>query len=131
MNGPIPVVAAVILRGDAVLVTRRKRGGHLAGMWEFPGGKVEAGEEPKAALRREIREELGCGISVLGRMCRVTYRYPGRWVRLDFYRCRVREGEPHGVEGQQLRWVPREGLSRLPFPPADRKVLALLVGGNG
>ena len=127
MTGPVPVVAAVILRGDRILVTRRPRTGHLAGMWEFPGGKIERGETPAQALRREIREELGCVISVGKRMCRVTYRYPGKRVRLDFYRCRVRSGEPHGAEGQRLRWVARAALSRLPFPPADRKVLALLA----
>ena len=117
----------MILRGDKVLVTQRPRTGHLAGMWEFPGGKVERGETPAQALRREIREELGCSVSVGRRLCRVTYRYPRKWVRLDFHRCRILKGEPHGAEGQRLRWVPRGTLRRLPFPPADRKVLALLA----
>lgn len=128
MKGPLPVVAAVILRGDRVLVTRRPRTGHLAGMWEFPGGKVERGETPAQALHREIREELGCSVSVGRRLCRVTYRYPRKRVRLDFHRCRILKGEPRGAEGQRIRWVPRASLSRLAFPPADRQVLALLTG---
>ena len=119
----IQVVAAVILRGDEVLVTRRPRGGHMAGKWEFPGGKIEKGETPRAALRREILEELGCRVSVGRRICRVCYRYPGKSVRLDFFRCRVLEGEPKGVEGQRVRWVKRADLRKLDFPPADREIL--------
>ena len=124
--GPIPVVAAVIVRNGKVLVTRRPRGGHMAGKWEFPGGKVEAGETAPAALRREIREELGCRIAVGRRLCRVSYRYPGKWVRLDFHRCRITAREPRGQEGQKVRWVPLSGLRKLAFPPADRGILALL-----
>lgn len=122
----IPVVAAVILRGDEVLVTRRPRGGHLAGKWEFPGGKVEKGEEPAAALRREVLEELGCRVRVGRRLLRVGYRYPEKAVRLDFFRCRVVAGEPHGREGQRVKWVRRSGLANLDFPPADRRIVSLL-----
>lgn len=124
----IPVVAAVILRGDLVLVTRRPRGGHMAGKWEFPGGKIEEGEKPAEALRREIREELGCRVRVGRRILRVCYRYPGKSVRLDFFSCRVVSGEPHGREGQRVRWVRRSGLGRLDFPPADQRILSMLAG---
>ena len=119
----ILVVAAVILRKDEVLVTRRPRGGHMAGKWEFPGGKIEKGETPREALRREIREELGCRIAVGRRILRVNYRYPGKFVRLDFFRCGILEGEPHGREGQRVRWVKRPDLRKLDFPPADREIL--------
>ena len=122
----IPVVAAVIVREDEVLVTRRPRGGHMAGKWEFPGGKIEKGETPQAALRREILEELGCRVSVGRRLCRVNYRYPSKSVRLDFFRCRILAGEPRGVEGQRVRWVKRADLRKLDFPPADRGILSLL-----
>ena len=128
MNRPIPVVAAVILRRGRVLVTRRPRGGHLAGMWAFPGGKIEPGETAREALRREIREELGCRVAVGRRICRVTYRYPTKRVRLDFHRCRIVAGRAKGVEGQKLRWASNSQLKRLAFPPADREVLALLTG---
>jgi len=131
LKKPIPVVAAVILRGDQVLVTRRKRGGHLAGMWEFPGGKIEKGESGPEALRREILEELGCRVSVGRRMCRVSYRYPGKWVRLDFFRCRMIAGEPKGLEGQRISWMPRDRLGELSFPPADRRILGILCPGRG
>ncbi len=125
---PIPVVAAVILREGKVLVTQRKRGGHLAGMWEFPGGKIEKGEEGRAALRREILEELGCRIVVGRRMCRVSYRYPGKSVRLDFYRCRLllKGGKPRSMEGQKVRWIGCRLLGKLDFPPADKRILELL-----
>ena len=128
---PIPVVAAVLLRGDEVLVTRRKRGGHLAGKWEFPGGKIEKGERPQAALRREILEELGCRIAVGKRMCRVSYQYAEKSVRLDFYRCRLVQGKPQSMEGQKVRWIRKDSLGSLAFPPADRKILALLQVGKG
>ena len=119
----IQVVAAVILRGEEVLVTRRPRGGHMAGKWEFPGGKIEEGETPQEALRREIREELGCRVIVGRRILRVAYRYPGKQVRLDFHACRILDGEPRGIEGQRVRWVRRSELRKLDFPPADREIL--------
>lgn len=130
MRRAIPVVAAVILRGGRVLVTRRKRGGHLAGLWEFPGGKIERGETPPQALRREIREELGCAVAVGRRLRRVLYSDPVKRVRLDFHRCTLRSGRPRGLEGQEVRWVPLTGLGRLRFPPADTRIVAMLSDGE-
>ncbi len=123
---PIVVTAAVIERDGRFLVTRRPEGTHLAGHWEFPGGKCEAGETPEACLRRELREELDVEATVGAEMFRTAYDYPGRRLDLRFFACVV-EGPPRPMQGQQMRWVPRRGLARLRFPPADAAFIALLT----
>lgn len=124
----IAVVAAVIEADGAFLVTRRPAGVHLEGMWEFPGGKIDPGETHAQALRREIREELGADVQVHGLLFQTTHQYPDRSVALYFYRCTL-AGEPSGVLGQQMRWVPARELRSLPFPPADEELIARLADG--
>ena len=122
---PITVVAAVIEQDDAFLLTLRPAGTHLAGHWEFPGGKVHAGETHVEALRREMLEELDAAADVGGLVHTVTHAYPEKTVELFFYRCVLR-GIPTPMLGQQMRWVPRAELSTLPFPEADRDLIAVL-----
>jgi 8-oxo-dGTP diphosphatase len=122
---PIVVVAAIIERDDAFLLTLRPDGTHLAGHWEFPGGKVDAHENHAEALRREVFEELDAVVDVGELAHTVTHDYPGKTVQLFFYRCALR-GEPKPMMGQQMRWVHRRELTRLPFPEADRELISLL-----
>ncbi|MGH9221430.1 MAG: (deoxy)nucleoside triphosphate pyrophosphohydrolase [Vicinamibacterales bacterium] len=122
---PITVVAAIIERDDAFLLTLRPDGTHLAGHWEFPGGKVDAHEDHAEALRREVFEELDAVVDVGELAHTVTHDYPEKTVQLFFYRCALR-GEPKPMMGQQMRWVHRRELSHLPFPEADRELISLL-----
>jgi len=122
---PIIVVAAIIEQDDAFLLTLRPDGTHLAGHWEFPGGKVDAHENHAEALRREVFEELDAVVDVGELAHTVTHDYPGKTVQLFFYRCALR-GEPKPMMGQQMRWVRRRELAQLPFPEADRELISLL-----
>ena len=123
----IVVTAAVIERDGAYLVTRRPPGVHLAGMWEFPGGKCDGAESLEACLTREIREELGCEIDVGGELFATVHAYAERLVELHFFACTL-HGQPTPVLGQEVRWVARTALSTLEFPPADDELIALLSG---
>jgi len=129
------VAAAVVIEGERVLLTQRKAGTHLAGAWEFPGGKVRAGEDPRHALVRELREELGIDTGV-GDVMEVTFhRYPERSVLLLFYEARraPRSPEPRALDVAAFRWARADELDEASFPPADvailRKVRARLAAG--
>jgi 8-oxo-dGTP diphosphatase len=124
---PIAVVAAVIEKAGAFLVTRRPHGTHLEGLWEFPGGKVDPTETHAEALRRELHEELDIVATVGPLVHAVTHAYPDKVVALYFYQCTV-QGEPVPMIGQAMRWVPRRELAALPFPAADRALIAQLIG---
>ena len=126
----IEVVAAVIRRDGRILITQRLDDVHLAGLWEFPGGKVEAGESLEAALRREIQEELGIGIVVVDEFHTVEHDYPGKSVRLHFFNCVIEQGEPVSLGVADLRWVLPAELSQFEFPPADGELIEQLRGGN-
>ena len=121
----VVVAAAVIERDDRFLLTRRQQGVHLEGYWEFPGGKCEPGETHEACLVRELREELGVEATVGNELLMTTYTYADRWVELHFLRCIVGD-TPAPQLGQEMRWVPREELATLPFPPADTELIRLL-----
>ena len=124
---PIAVVAAVIERDDAFLLTLRPEGTHLAGHWEFPGGKVHDSETHAEALRREIFEELDA-VAIVGELVHtVTHAYPEKTVQLFFYKCDL-DGEAKPMMGQQMRWIARSELSALPFPEADRDLISQLIG---
>lgn len=122
---PIVVVAAIIERDGRFLVTLRPEGTHLAGHWEFPGGKVHESETHVEALRREVFEELDCVVDVGELAHSVTHAYPEKTVQLFFYRCAL-DGEPKPIIGQQMQWVGKGELSQLPFPEADRDLIKLL-----
>ena len=122
----IVVTAAVVQRGLTFLVTRRLRGTHLEGLWEFPGGKCEAGESHEACLRREIREELGCDVVVGAKLLEVAHDYSDRVIELHFFDCAL-QGEPRPLLGQEIRWAAGAELPGLDFPPADAELIRLLA----
>jgi len=123
----VEVVAALIQddRGR-YLITRRHGGSHLAGMWEFPGGKREPGESLEDAMRRELAEELSAAFSVGEKVETVRWEYPERTVVIHFYRCRLESGTIEPRESQSMEWVRPERLKELEFPPADRELIARL-----
>jgi len=122
----IVVTAAVIERDGRFLVTRRQAGVHLAGQWEFPGGKCLAGESLEVCMARELREELDVEASVGEEMLSTTHEYPERRVELHFLQCSL-SGEPSPQQGQEMRWVGREELGALQFPPADAELIRMLT----
>ena len=122
----IEVVAAVIRRDGKILITQRLDDVHLARLWEFPGGKVEAGESLGEALRREIEEELGIGIAVGDEFYTVEHDYPGKSVRLHFFNCVIENGEPVSIGVADLRWVLPSELPQFEFPPADAELIEKL-----
>lgn len=124
----IVVAAAVVERDGAFLVTRRLKGTHLEGFWEFPGGKCEPGESHHACLEREMREELDTGVRVGGEIFTVLHEYPERTVELHFFGCEL-TADPRPLIGQDMRWVPRSELRALQFPPADAELLHRLIDG--
>jgi mutator protein MutT len=121
----IVVTAAVIERDGALLVTRRQAGVHLEGYWEFPGGKCDPGEALDACLARELREELDVEARVGDEVFTTTHAYPERAVELHFFRCEL-VGEPRPQQGQEMRWVRRDELHALEFPPADEELIRVL-----
>jgi 8-oxo-dGTP diphosphatase len=119
------VAAGVIVDGAGrVLLARRPDGAHQGGLWEFPGGKAEPGESIGEALRRELAEELGLEVLAHRPLIRVRHAYADREVVLDVHCVTEWRGDPVGLEGQPLVWVPPEELGRWPMPPADRPVVA-------
>ncbi|HSM91962.1 MAG TPA: (deoxy)nucleoside triphosphate pyrophosphohydrolase [Anaeromyxobacteraceae bacterium] len=122
------VVAAVVGRGGSILVTRRLDGAERGGQWEFPGGKVEAGESEPAALAREIREELACDVVVGSLLTRHVHRYPDLEVELAFYACTLAAGaEPRPIGVAAMEWAERGSLGRYDFCEADLPVLPLIA----
>ncbi|WP_430397727.1 (deoxy)nucleoside triphosphate pyrophosphohydrolase [Ferrovibrio sp.] len=123
------VVAVALVDADGrVLLTQRPPGKKLAGMWEFPGGKVESNETPEAALLRELREELGLDISAacLAPFAFASHSYDDFHLLMPLYVCRRWAGQPEGREGQALKWVRPVKMSELPMPPADVPLVAML-----
>ena len=125
MADAVHVVAAVVERDGRYLITRRLEGTHLAGLWEFPGGKLLPGERPEDALRRELKEELGVEAVVGEPIQTVDWTYPEKSVRLLFFRCAL-AGEPAPLEGQEMRWVAAADLLSHTFPDADATLIARL-----
>jgi 8-oxo-dGTP diphosphatase len=122
----IVVVAAVIEQDGRFLVTRRLEGTHLAGLWEFPGGKIARGETHGEALMRELREELDVDAEVAEQIFEIEHAYDDRSIALHFYRCTLR-GTPRPLLGQEMQWIPRAALDARDFPPADAELIRLLT----
>ncbi|MGN6205003.1 (deoxy)nucleoside triphosphate pyrophosphohydrolase [Humibacter sp.] len=130
MTTVIPVVAAVITRGDLVLACRRNAEREAGGLWEFPGGKVEAGESPQDALVREIREELGVGIRVGALLHRGATPMNGRIVKLSCYWATLTDAAPSAsTDHDGIQWFRRDELHEVDWPEPDRAAVALLAGG--
>lgn len=123
------VAVALIDRDGRVLLAERPAGKHLAGTWEFPGGKVEAGETPEAALIRELHEELGIETeaSCLAPATFASHAYEHFHLVLMLYVCRKWQGTPHGHDGQRLRWERVNDLFSIDMPPADRPLIGTLA----
>lgn len=125
----LEVVAAVVERDGRYLVTQRSPGRHLAGLWEFPGGKRKPGENLEDALRRELVEELGVEARVGERLLIVPWSYPETRVVLHFFRCDIGDQPVLSREGQAIRWVTPDELATLPLPPADAPLVGCLGAG--
>lgn len=119
MSTVVRVVAAVIVRNGHVLAAKRGPQMSLASLWEFPGGKTESSESPQAALRREIREELGCVIRVGRHINTTSHRYDFGIVVLSAFYAEIESGEPEPLEHSELMWCRPGRLSTLNWAPAD------------
>ena len=123
------VAACVLLDGEGrILIAKRPEGRSLAGLWEFPGGKVEPGESPEHALIRELAEELGIGIAAadLAPLTFASHDYPDFHLLMPLFHCRRWRGEVAPHEGQELLWVKPAELVSYAMPPADEPLKALL-----
>ena len=132
MTPPLQVVAAVIERGGKILIAQRKRAGKHPLKWEFPGGKVEPGEAPLAALARELREELGIRAQIGEQLDSYQVGYPGvRPIHLFFFRVTRWKGEPRNLDFEQIVWERRERLADYDFLEGDAAFLRKLVTAEG
>jgi 8-oxo-dGTP diphosphatase len=126
-SGVIDVVCGVVRAEDGrVFACRRAPGQSQAGLWELPGGKIEDGESPEAALRRELDEELGIDVEVGPPLASVDHDYGEFSIRLAAHPCRIVSGRPSPREHAELRWLSSGELSSLDWAPADRKLLAAM-----
>jgi len=125
MTDPVPVCCALIEANGRVLVAKRPANKHLAGMWEFPGGKVEPTESPKAALVREIKEELGCEIEITDSLPAVVHSYPRAVIRLSPFLAKVCAGSPapHPHEHVAIKWLTPAELAKAELAPADMPII--------
>jgi 8-oxo-dGTP diphosphatase len=121
-------VTAALIRDEQgrYLITQRRQGSHLEGLWEFPGGKLEAGETPERGLRRELEEELTALFEVGPLVETIHWEYPDRTIILRFYSCRHVSGPIAPREGQAMAWVPPDRLGDYNFPPADAALVQRL-----
>jgi len=124
---PIDVAAGLVFQSGLILITRRPPGKHLAGLWEFPGGKLHPGEDWETALRRELVEELDLNVTVGALYAEIIHPYPDRTVRLRFHLCTpLPPSKPRAIECDAFAWVARSQLSEHRFPAADTQLLQRL-----
>ena len=125
-QGSIVVAVAILIRDENVLLSRRRAGSHLEGLWEFPGGKVEPDESPTDAVRREVEEEVGLAVERAHPFHRLEFEYPERRIDLHFFLVTDFTGEMAAREGQEAEWVALENLDQHPMPAANSAVVAML-----
>lgn len=129
MKQRLRVVAAALFDAEGrVLIAERPAGKHMAGWWEFPGGKVAAGESDSQALVRELREELGVEAEALGEIMTLSHEYPDRVIDLVLWRAAISSGIPQSLDRQQLKWVHPDALGDEKMLPADAPFIATLQG---
>ena len=126
-SGVIDVAAGLVERDGLILISQRKIGSHLAGLWEFPGGKREAAETWQDCLVRELREELAITVTVGELRYETVHHYPEKSVRLRFYAAVLISGEPRPVDCAAVAWVGPKDLPTYAFPEADWELVALLA----
>ncbi len=119
----VAVAVGLIIRDDRVLISQRQSGSHMAHKWEFPGGKVEIGEPPETALRRELHEELNIQLQDVSYLFDISYSYPEKAVVLHLFSVQSFQGTAYGKEGQQIQWCPVKRLREFDFPPANEAIL--------
>ncbi len=123
----IHVAVGVIRRGDYIFISKRPDALHQGGRWEFPGGKVEAGETVQQALARELREEVALDVVAASPMLVLDYDYPEKRVKLDVWLVENPVGDGVGMEGQQVAWVHYNDLARYQFPDANAPIVAAVL----
>lgn len=127
MSKLIHVMVGVIWgEGDQILIAKRPDHLHQGGRWEFPGGKLEVGEDPALGLARELAEELGIEVEASTPWMQISHDYPEKSVLLDIWQVSAFNGTARGVEGQKIRWVPLAELGQYEFPEANKDIVARL-----
>ena len=119
----IQVACALIWRDGQILLSKRHQSAHQGGLWEFPGGKFETGEDPKSCLNRELEEELGIRLQDAEFMFQIPWDYGDKAIRLWVYEVFVFEGEPRGLEGQAVQWFSADAVKTLQFPKANDAIV--------
>jgi 8-oxo-dGTP diphosphatase len=126
-TGAVEVAAGIVFRDGRVLIAKRRPQDHLGGLWEFPGGKRQAGESYQDCLRRELMEELGIEVEVGERISSITHDYPEKSVHLEFFLCWWVRHEPRALGCSDFAWVQRDQVAQYSFPAADTQLLAMLT----
>jgi mutator protein MutT len=122
----VDVAIGIVVHHGRILICRRHGDAVLGGFWEFPGGKVEAGEAVEACLHRELREELGIGIRIRQPMATIQHAYAHACVRLHPFVCDLLQGEARPIQSAELKWIAPAELKHHPFPPANARLLEKL-----
>ncbi len=122
----VDVAAGIIWKGSELLISKRPRGSHLGGLWEFPGGKLKEGESLKECLRREILEELGLCVNVSNVVLSMDHEYEHKKVSLHFFDCLWKGGKPRALGCEEFRWITPACISTFQFPPPDLQVVQLI-----
>ena len=119
-------IAVITNQQGKILIDRRKLEGEMGGLWEFPGGKIEANETVKGCIKREIKEELGIEINVGDRLTTITHTYKTFKVTLYVHNCQHLSGEPQPLESTEIHWVEPSQMNQYQFPQANQKIINLL-----